>query len=64
MRTIITRGLYIYYKILEDHFIVFTEFFSKSSVLMYGLYSRAVYNQERVMMARVRTLKHLKVSKS
>ena len=28
-RTIITRGLYIFYPIFEDHFFVFKEFFHK-----------------------------------
>ena len=50
---IITRNLYIFYPIFEDHFFVFKEVFSENYVLMYGLYSRAVCNQEPVMMARV-----------
>ena len=53
-RAIISRGLYIFYPIFKDHFFVFTEFFSENFVLMYGLYSWAVCNQERLMMARVR----------
>ena len=53
-RAIITRGLYIFYPLFEDHFFVFKEGFSENSVLMYGLYSRAASNQERLMMARVR----------
>ena len=43
-----------FYPISKDHFFVFKEVFSKNSVLMYGLYSRAASNQERLMMARVR----------
>ena len=35
-RAVITRGLYIYYPILEDHFFVFKEVLSENSVLMYG----------------------------
>ena len=35
-RAIITRGLYIFYPIFEDHFFVFKEVFSENSVLMYG----------------------------
>ena len=53
-RAIISRGLYIFYPIFKDHFFVFKEVFSENSVLMYGLYSRAACNQERLMMARVR----------
>ena len=40
--------------IFKDHFFVFKEVFSDNSVLMYGLYSRAACNQERLMMVRVR----------
>ena len=43
-----------YFCIFEDHFFVLKEFFSENSVLMYGFYSRAASNQERLMMARVR----------
>ena len=50
---IISRGLYIFYPISKDHFFVFKEVFSENSALMYGLYSRAACNQERLMMARV-----------
>ena len=53
-RAIISRGLYFFYPISKDHFFVFKEVFSENSVLMYGLYSRAASNQERLMMARVR----------
>ena len=53
-RAIISRGLYIFYPISKDHFFVFKEVFSENYVLMYGLYSRAASNQERLMMARVR----------
>ena len=42
-------GLYIFYPISKEHFFVFKEFFSENYVLMYD--SRAVYNQERVVMA-------------
>ena len=31
---------------LKDHFFVFKELFSDNSVLMYGRYSRVVFNQE------------------
>ena len=44
----------MFYPISKDHFFVFKEVFSENSVLMYGLYSRAASNQERLMMARVR----------
>ena len=54
MRAILSRGLFIFYPISKDHFFVFKEVFSENSVLMYGLYSRAACNQERLMMARVR----------
>ena len=33
---IITRGLFIFYPIFEDHFFVFKEVFSENSVFMYG----------------------------
>ena len=42
------------YPISKDHFFVFKEVFSENSDLMYGLYSRAASNQERLKMARVR----------
>ena len=51
---IISRGLYTFYPILEDHFFVFKEVFSENSVFFYGLYSRPISNQERVVMARKR----------
>ena len=38
MRAIITHGLYIYYPIFEDRFLVFKEVFSENSVLMYAYY--------------------------
>ena len=38
----------------KDHFFVFKEVFSEISLLMYGLYSRAACNQERLVMVRVR----------
>ena len=50
-RAIISCGLYIFYSISKDHFFVFKEVFSENSVLMYGLYSRAASNQERLIMA-------------
>ena len=53
-RAIITRGLNIFYPLFEDHFFVFKEIFSENFVLVYGKYSRAVSNQERVIVARVR----------
>ena len=49
-RAIISRGLYIFYPISKDH--LCTVIFG----LIYGLYSRAAFNQERLMMARVRYL--------
>ena len=52
-RAIISRGLYIF----KDHFFVLKEVFKENYVLMYGLYSRAACNQERLMMARVRYIK-------
>ena len=58
MRAIISRGLYIFYPIFNDHFFVFKEVFSENSVLMYGLYLRAACNQERLMMVRVRYLSY------
>ena len=53
-RAIITRGLYIFYRLFEGQKRFFQEIFSENSAFMYGKYSRAVCNQERVMMARVR----------
>ena len=35
-RAIITRGLYIFHPIFEDHFFVFKEVFSQDSALKYG----------------------------
>ena len=52
-RTNITRGLYIFCPIFEDQFFVFKDVFYENSDLMYGQYSRAVCNQERVIMARI-----------
>ena len=49
-RAIISRGLYIFYPISKDNFFVSKEVFSENSVLMYGLYSRAACNQERLKM--------------
>ena len=51
---ITSRGLYNFYPIFKDHFFDFKEVFSENSVLMYGLYSRAACNQERLMMKCVR----------
>ena len=48
-RAIISRGLYIFYPISKDHFFVFKEVFSENSVLMYGLYSRAAYDDARTV---------------
>ena len=47
-RAIITRGLYIFYPLFEAHLCTVT------FGLMYGQYSRAGSNQERVIMARLR----------
>ena len=60
MRAIISHGLYIFYPISKDHFFVFKEVFSENSALMYGLYSRASSNQERLIVARVRYLDNWK----
>ena len=46
---IITRGLYTFYPLFEVHLCTVTFGF------MYGWYSRAVSNQERVIVARVGT---------
>ena len=35
-RAIITRSLYIFYPIFEDHFFVFKDIFSENSGLIYG----------------------------
>ena len=35
-RAIITRGLYTFYPLFEDHFFVFKEGFFENSILMYG----------------------------
>ena len=51
---IISHNLYTFYPILEDHFFAFNEVFSENSVFMYGYYSSAVSNQERVIMAHKR----------
>ena len=53
-RAIITRGLYSFYPLFESQKRFFKEVFSENSVLMYGYYSRAVSDQERVIMACVR----------
>ena len=45
---IITRGLYTFYPLFEVHLCTVT------FCLMYGYYSRAVSNQEQLIVARVR----------
>ena len=35
-RAVITRGLYTFYPLFEDHFFVFKEFFLENSIFMYG----------------------------
>ena len=40
-RAIISRGFYIFYPIFKEHFFVFKEVFSESSVLMYGIQDRS-----------------------
>ena len=47
-RAIITRGLYTFYPLFEVHLCTVT------FGLMYGYYSRAVSNQERVIVACLR----------
>ena len=54
-RAIITRGLYTFYPLFEVHLCTVT------FGLMYGQNSRAVSNQERVIVARVRYLIFLPV---
>ena len=49
MRANISRGFYIFYPIFKDHFFVFKEVFSETSVPMYGLYSRAAYDGARTV---------------
>ena len=44
------------FPLFEDHFFVFKEFFSENYVLVYGLFSRLVCNQEQVMMVLTRTV--------
>ena len=53
-RAIITRGLYILNPFLEGEKQFFKEVFSENSAFMYGLYSKAVCNQELVIMAHIR----------
>ena len=53
MHAIIGPGVHIFYPIFQDHFFIFKDVFLENFDLMYGLYLRAVYNQERVMMVRV-----------
>ena len=50
--------MYIFYPIFESHFLFFNEVFSEdyvseNSFLMYGLYSRAVSDQERLIVVHV-----------
>ena len=51
-RAIITRGLYTFHTLFEDHFFVFKELFFEK----FCPYVWLVSNQERVMMARVQYL--------
>ena len=53
MRSVITRGLYLYNPLFEVQKRFFKEFFSENYIFMYGWYSRVVCNQEWVMMARI-----------
>ena len=55
-RTIISRGLNIFYPISKDHLCTVT------FGLMYGLYSRAACNQERLIMARVRYINFINLA--
>ena len=50
---IITRNLYTFHPLFEFQKRFFKGLFSQNSGLMYGQYSRAVSNQERVIVARV-----------
>ena len=52
-RAIITHSLYILNPLFEGQKRFFKEFFSENFAFMYDQYSRAVYNQERVIMARI-----------
>ena len=67
---IINRGLYILNPLVEGQKQFLKEVFQEISAYMYGLYSRAVSNQERVMMACVQycnttyIVRFLKVSNS
>ena len=45
----ISRSLYIFYHISNDHFFVFKKIFSKNSVLMHGLCPRAAYDSARTV---------------
>ena len=56
-RAIITRGLYTFYPLFKAQKRFFKGLFFLNSGLMYGKYLRAVSNQERVTMARVRYIK-------
>ena len=55
-RGIITRGLYNFTHFLKVKNVFSRSFFSENSAFKYGQYSRAVCNQERDMMARVRQI--------
>ena len=52
-RAIITRGLHILNPFLKVKNIFLGFFFSENTAFKYGLYSRAVSNQEPVMMVRI-----------
>ena len=56
VHAIISRSLFTFYPILEEHFFVFKEFFSENFVFICGKYPRVVSNQERVIMERKRYL--------
>ena len=51
---IISRDLYIFYSILKSISLLLRTFFRKFCTYVYGQYSRAVCNQEQVIMAHVR----------
>ena len=60
-RVIISQGLYIFYPIFKDHMFVFKEVFSENSILMYGLYSRAAYDDARTVYKRIVSVKFQQV---
>ena len=49
-RTIVSRGLYIFYPISKDYFFIFKEVFSENFVLFYGSYSREAYDGARTVV--------------